>query len=63
MIDYDTVAAGDKLGNFFSWIGLPQKISQEIDEDEAGIKSIGKGYLHGAAHKVIWWPNTMWAMY
>ncbi|KAK3816058.1 MAG: putative spliceosomal protein sap [Benniella sp.] len=51
MIDYDTVAAGDKFGNFFV-DRLPQKISQEIDEDEAGSKSVGKGYLHGAAHKV-----------
>ncbi|ORZ13418.1 CPSF A subunit region-domain-containing protein [Lobosporangium transversale] len=51
MIDYDTVAAGDKFGNFFV-NRLPQKLSQEIDEDEAGSKSVGKGYLHGAAHKV-----------
>jgi len=51
MIDYDTVAAGDKFGNFIV-DRLPQKISQEIDEDEAGSKSVGKGYLHGAAHKV-----------
>ncbi|KAF9434587.1 Splicing factor 3B subunit 3 [Entomortierella beljakovae] len=51
MIDYDTVAAADKFGNFFV-NRLPQKISKEIDEDEAGSKSVGKGYLHGAAHKV-----------
>ncbi|KAF9116628.1 Splicing factor 3B subunit 3 [Mortierella sp. AM989] len=51
MIDYDTVAAGDKFGNFFV-DRLPQKVSKEIDEDEAGSKSVGKGYLHGAAHKV-----------
>ncbi|KAG0304071.1 Splicing factor 3B subunit 3 [Linnemannia gamsii] len=51
MIDYDTVAAGDKFGNFFV-NRLPQKLSQEIDEDEAGSKSVGKGYLHGAAHKL-----------
>ncbi|KAG0263897.1 Splicing factor 3B subunit 3 [Mortierella polycephala] len=51
MIDYDTIAAGDKFGNFFV-DRLPQKLSQEIDEDEAGSKSVGKGYLHGAAHKV-----------
>ncbi|KAG0056642.1 Splicing factor 3B subunit 3 [Gryganskiella cystojenkinii] len=50
MIDYDTVAAGDKFGNFFV-TRLPSKLSQEIDEDEAGSKSVGKGYLHGAAHK------------
>ncbi|KAG0308305.1 Splicing factor 3B subunit 3 [Dissophora globulifera] len=51
MIDYNTVAAGDKFGNFFV-DRLPQKLSQEIDEDDAGSKSVGKGYLHGAAHKV-----------
>ncbi|KAF9585053.1 Splicing factor 3B subunit 3 [Lunasporangiospora selenospora] len=51
MIDYDTVAGGDKFGNFFV-DRLPQKLSREIDEDEAGSKSVGKGYLHGAAHKV-----------
>ncbi|KAG0214840.1 CPSF A subunit region-domain-containing protein [Mortierella sp. GBAus27b] len=51
MVDYDTVAAGDKFGNFFI-NRLPQKLSQEVDEDEAGGRSVGKGYLHGAAHKV-----------
>ncbi|CAO3571904.1 unnamed protein product [Mortierella alpina] len=51
MIDYNTVAGGDKFGNFFV-DRLPEKLSQEIDEDEAGSKSVGKGYLHGAAHKV-----------
>lgn len=51
MIDYDTVAAGDKFGNFFV-DRLPQKVSQEIDDDDAGSRSVGKGYLHGAGHKV-----------
>ncbi|KAG0000345.1 Splicing factor 3B subunit 3, partial [Modicella reniformis] len=51
MMDYDTVAVGDKFGNFLV-NRLPQKVSQEIDEDEAGSKSVGKGYLHGAGHKL-----------
>ncbi|KAG0361649.1 Splicing factor 3B subunit 3 [Podila minutissima] len=51
MIDYDTVAGGDKFGNFFV-DRLPKKLSHEIDEDDAGSKSVGKGYLHGAAHKL-----------
>lgn len=51
MIDYDTVAGGDKFGNFFV-DRLSKKLSQEIDEDDAGSKSVGKGYLHGAAHKL-----------
>ncbi|KAF9160181.1 Splicing factor 3B subunit 3 [Actinomortierella ambigua] len=52
MVDYDTVAGGDKFGNVFI-NRLPPTVSREVDEDGAGIKSVGnKGYLHGAAHKV-----------
>ncbi|KAF9970712.1 pre-mRNA-splicing factor rse1 [Actinomortierella ambigua] len=52
MVDYDTVAGGDKFGNVFV-NRLPPTVSREVDDDGAGIKSVGnKGYLHGAAHKV-----------
>ncbi|KAG0241008.1 pre-mRNA-splicing factor rse1 [Actinomortierella wolfii] len=52
MVDYDTIAGGDKFGNVFV-NRLPRNVSQEVDEDGAGIKSVGnKGYLHGAAHKI-----------
>ncbi|KAK9701194.1 pre-mRNA-splicing factor rse1, partial [Basidiobolus ranarum] len=41
MIDYDTVAGGDKFGNFFIE-RLPQSISQEVDDDPTGNKVISE---------------------
>ncbi|KAI8373001.1 CPSF A subunit region-domain-containing protein [Radiomyces spectabilis] len=52
MIDYDTIAGGDKFGNFFV-DRLPQSTSQDIDEDTTGNRIFyEKGYLHGAPNKV-----------
>ncbi|CAG8532674.1 14314_t:CDS:10, partial [Acaulospora colombiana] len=52
MIDYDTIAGGDKFGNFFV-DRLPAETSEEVDEDPTGNKIMyEKGYLMGAPHKV-----------
>ncbi|KAJ3217625.1 Splicing factor 3B subunit 3 [Dinochytrium kinnereticum] len=52
MLDYDTVAGGDKFGNIF--VGrLASEISQDVDDDPSGNKLLfEKGYLHGAPHKI-----------
>ncbi|KAG2186047.1 hypothetical protein INT43_002485 [Umbelopsis isabellina] len=51
MIDYDTVAGGDKFGNFFV-NRLPQSVSEESDDDPAGGRLLyEKGYLGGAPHR------------
>lgn len=53
MLDYDTIAGGDKFGNFFI-DRLPAETSEEVDEDPTGNKIMyEKGYLMGAPHKVI----------
>ncbi|KAI8990232.1 CPSF A subunit region-domain-containing protein [Pilobolus umbonatus] len=52
MVDYDTVAGGDKFGNFFV-DRLPASISREVDEDTTGNRIYHeKGYLQGAPNKV-----------
>lgn len=52
MVDYDTVAGGDKFGNFFV-DRLPSVISHDIDEDTTGNRIFHeKGYLQGAPNKV-----------
>lgn len=52
MVDYDTVAGGDKFGNFFV-NRLPASVSEESDDDPAGGRLLyEKGYLGGAAHRV-----------
>ncbi|KAI8815119.1 CPSF A subunit region-domain-containing protein [Cladochytrium replicatum] len=52
MIDYDTIAGGDKFGNFFV-VRLPSETSEEVDDDPTGNKLIyEKGYLNGAPHKL-----------
>nr|CAG8441343.1 1268_t:CDS:10 [Entrophospora candida] len=52
MLDYDTIAGGDKFGNFFI-DRLPAETSEEVDEDPTGNKIMyEKGYLMGAPHKV-----------
>ena len=52
MLDYDTVAAGDKFGNVFV-LRLPTKVSTEIDNDPTGNKAVfDRGYLQGAPHKL-----------
>ncbi|KAI9302123.1 CPSF A subunit region-domain-containing protein [Cunninghamella echinulata] len=53
MVDYDTIAGGDKFGNFFV-DRLNQTTSKEIDEDSTGNRiHYEKGYLNGAANKLM----------
>ena len=57
MVDYDTIAGGDKFGNFYI-DRLPSETSEEVDEDPTGNKIMyEKGYLMGAPHKVEYWPS------
>ncbi|OZJ04986.1 hypothetical protein BZG36_01775 [Bifiguratus adelaidae] len=52
MIDYDTMAGGDKFGNFFV-DRLPAEVSEEFDEDPTGNRvMIERSYLQGAANKL-----------
>lgn len=51
-LDYDTVAAGDKFGNFFV-LRLPPDVSAQIEEDPTGGKLAAQmGKLGGAPHKL-----------
>ncbi|CCJ29330.1 unnamed protein product [Pneumocystis jirovecii] len=52
MLDYETVAAGDKFGNF--WINrCPLEVSESADEDPSGAQLIHeKSYLFGAAKRL-----------
>ncbi|KAJ1550181.1 Splicing factor 3B subunit 3, partial [Cladochytrium tenue] len=52
MLDYDTIAGGDKFGSLFV-ARLPRDVSEEVDEDPAGNRVLyEKGYLNGAAYKL-----------
>ncbi|GAA6004559.1 hypothetical protein JCM10207_000934 [Rhodosporidiobolus poonsookiae] len=51
MVDYETVAAGDKFGNIFV-NRLPKGVSDEVDEDPTGAGIMHeKPYLMGAPHR------------
>jgi splicing factor 3B subunit 3 len=52
MVDYDSVAGGDKFGNI--WIvRCPEKASQEADEPGSDVHLIhAREYLHGAANRL-----------
>lgn len=51
MVDYETVAAGDKFGNLFI-NRLPKNVSEEVDDDPTGASIMHeKGYLMGAPHR------------
>lgn len=52
MLDYDTVAAGDKFGNIFV-NRIDSQVSANVDEDTTGLTVLHeKPYLQGAPHKV-----------
>jgi len=52
MVDYETVAGGDKFGNIWL-LRCPQKASEEADEDGSGAHLIHeKGYLGGAPNRL-----------
>ncbi|KAM0753797.1 Pre-mRNA-splicing factor RSE1 [Meredithblackwellia eburnea MCA 4105] len=51
MVDYQTVAAGDKFGNLFV-NRLAKSVSDEVDDDPTGASIMHeKSYLMGAPHK------------
>lgn len=50
-LDYDTVAGGDKFGNFFV-TRIPPSTSEDIDLDPTGLRISEKGYLLGAPNKL-----------
>ncbi|XP_065160888.1 splicing factor 3B subunit 3 isoform X2 [Atheta coriaria] len=51
VLDYETVATADKFGNI-SIVRLPPNISDDVDEDPTGNKSLwDRGLLNGASQK------------
>lgn len=52
MVDYETVAGGDKFGNLWL-LRCPQKVSEEADEDGSGAHLVHeRQYLQGAPNRV-----------
>ncbi|KAM3505341.1 hypothetical protein MY10362_002990 [Beauveria mimosiformis] len=52
MVDYESVAGGDKFGNMFI-VRSPAKASEEADEEQAGLHLVNaRDYLHGAQHRL-----------
>ncbi|KAK5990060.1 Pre-mRNA-splicing factor RSE1 [Cladobotryum mycophilum] len=52
MVDYETVAGGDKFGNIFL-VRCPPKASEEADEEQAGLHLLNaRDYLHGTSHRL-----------
>ncbi|ROT40397.1 hypothetical protein SODALDRAFT_290612 [Sodiomyces alkalinus F11] len=52
MVDYESVAGGDKFGNMFI-VRTPEKASQEADEEQAGLHLMHtRDYLHGTPHRL-----------
>lgn len=52
MVDYESVAGGDKFGNMFL-VRCPEKASQEADEEQAGLHLLNtRDYLHGTPHRL-----------
>ncbi|KAM0334203.1 hypothetical protein ACHAQA_001224 [Verticillium albo-atrum] len=52
MVDYESVAGGDKFGNIFI-VRAPEKASQEADEEGAGLHLTNtRDYLHGTPHRL-----------
>lgn len=52
MVDYESVAGGDKFGNMFI-VRSPAKASEEADEESAGLHLVNaRDYLHGTQHRL-----------
>ncbi|KAI9166718.1 Pre-mRNA-splicing factor rse1 [Paramyrothecium foliicola] len=52
MVDYESVAGGDRFGNMFI-VRSPQKASEEADEEQAGLQLMNaRDYLHGTPHRL-----------
>lgn len=51
LLDYDTIATADKFGNL-SVLRLPHSVTDDVDEDPTGTKSLwDRGLLSGASQK------------
>lgn len=51
LLDYETIATGDKFGNI-SILRLPHSVTDDVDEDPTGTKSLwDRGLLSGASQK------------
>jgi len=51
LLDYDTIATADKFGNV-SILRLPHSVTDDVDEDPTGTKSLwDRGLLSGASQK------------
>ncbi|KAI8677208.1 hypothetical protein LRP88_09763 [Fusarium phalaenopsidis] len=52
MVDYESIAGGDKFGNMFI-VRCPEKASEEADEEQSGLHLINaRDYLHGTPHRL-----------
>jgi splicing factor 3B subunit 3 len=52
MVDYESVAGGDKFGNMFI-VRSPQKASEEADEEQSGLHLLNaRDYLHGTPNRL-----------
>ena len=52
MVDYESVAGGDKFGNVYI-VRCPEKASEEADEEQAGLHLVNaRDYLHGTSHRL-----------
>ncbi|KAG6007091.1 Pre-mRNA-splicing factor rse1 [Claviceps maximensis] len=52
MVDYESVAGGDKFGNIFI-VRCPAKASEEADEEQSGLHLMNaREYLHGTSQRV-----------
>lgn len=52
MVDYESVAGGDKFGNVYL-VRCPPKASEEADEEESGIHlTNARSYLHGTSRRL-----------
>ncbi|KJZ74098.1 Pre-mRNA-splicing factor RSE1 [Hirsutella minnesotensis 3608] len=52
MVDYESVAGGDKFGNIFI-VRCPTKASEEADEEDTGIHlQNARSYLHGTSRRL-----------
>ncbi|KAJ5651742.1 hypothetical protein N7507_009168 [Penicillium longicatenatum] len=52
MVDYETVAGGDKFGNLWM-LRCPSKVSEEADEDGSGAHLVHeRGYLQGTPNRL-----------
>lgn len=52
MVDYESVAGGDKFGNMYI-VRCPAKASEEADEEQSGLHLVNaRDYLHGTPHRL-----------